>query len=236
MNPASIKRSIAALLLLLPLFSMGQEAQRPGFSDELWMSVRVRGRAPEFLKKPLGTHYRRIRLTGELGYRSADNFFAGRQLYAEVVGRYRLSKVFDVGVEYRYANRGANSPNRDRIQFIGGAGTQWNRFDLSYRFGYQIVFRGQDQNRTLLRNRFGVAYDIRKWKLDPEFDMEFFTRTDRPQGWNHIGTRYKLSTSFSPWKGHRFSPALVYDRDAFVADPVNRMIYSIAYTIDLRRL
>src|SRR5690606_16885571 len=112
----------------------------------------------------------------------------------------------------------------------------WKRFDLGHRFVWQRVFLGEDRTRTLLRNRFTVEYNVRKWKLDPEFSVEFFTRTDDPRGWNWIGTRYKLGTSWSPWKGHTFGPAIVYDRDARVAWPVNRVIWSIDYGIDLRRL
>lgn len=223
-------------MALLPLFAAAQERLRPGFSDELWLSAQVRSTLPKFLKKPLGDHYKRLRMSGELGYRSADNFFAGRQIYTDLALRYRFNKHFNANIEYRYADRGAYLPNRQRLLLVGRAGTKVDRFDLGYRFIQQWVFLDRGRTRNIIRNRFSVGYDIRKWKLDPEFSMEFFTRTDQPQGWNHIGTRYSLGTSFSPWKGHTFSPSIIHDRDARVAWPMNRIMYSIDYVVDLRRL
>lgn len=226
------------LLLSLVLFSgalLAQEpALRPDVRQELWLSAGVQGRAPKFLKDPLGDHYKRIRLSGQLGYRSADNFFAGRQLYSDVGIRYKLTDWLNVASEYRYAVR-VGSANRQRIGFQARAGHKVGRFDLGYRFTWQRNYLERDRHRTLLRNRFKVEYNIRKWKLDPEFSVEFFTRTDRPEGWFLLGTRYKLGTNWRLAKGHSLGPTLIYDRDGVVNDPVNRFIFSIDYGINLRK-
>jgi hypothetical protein len=236
----STKHLILAGLLGAALWHAGpacaQEPMRPRTSEELWMSAQVRGRAPKFMKDLLGDHYKRLRFSSALGYRSADNFFAGRQIYTEVNARYRFNKHFNFGTEYRYANRGVQQADRHRFLLIGRAATRWKRFSFNYRFIHQWVFLEQDRNSTFIRNRFGVEYNIRKWKLDPVFQMELFTRTDQPQGWNHVGTRFKLGTDIKIADGHFLGPTLVYDSDARVADPVNRVIYSIGYTMDLRRL
>ena len=226
----------AGTMVLVQLPAAAQETLRPRSTEELWMSMQVRGRAPKFAKGLLGDHYKKLRFSSEIGYRSADNFFAGRQIYTDLNARYRFNKHFNVGTEYRYANRGANRADRQRFLLIGRAGTTWKRFEFDYRFIHQWVFLDRDRVRTFLRNRFSVGYNIRKWKLDPSFDVEFFTRTDQPQGWNHVGTRYRLGTDIKVGKGHYLGPTLVYDSDARVAWPVNRVIYSIGYTMDLRRM
>jgi hypothetical protein len=226
------------LLLSLVLVSSAMHAQepalRPDVRQELWLSAGVQGRAPKFLKDPLGDHYKRIRLSGQLGYRSADNFFAGRQLYSDVAVRYKLTDWLSVASEYRYAVR-VGSANRQRIGFQARAGHKVGRFDLDYRFTWQRNYLERDRQRTLLRNRFGVGYNIRKWKLDPEFSVEFFTRTDRGDGWFLLGTRYKLGTDWELAKGHTIGPNLIYDRDGRVNAPVNRIIFSIDYGINLRK-
>jgi len=88
--------------------------------------------------------------------------------------------------------------------------------------------------REVFRNRFEAAYNIPKFKLDPEFSMEFFTWAGH-QGWTYFGTRYQLGTSWSPRKGHDLGMALVHDRERSVPWPVYRWIYSLSYSIDLRK-
>lgn len=230
-----LRSALLIALVLATHWATAQEpALRPQLRQELWLGVGVQGRAPKFLKDALGDHYKRIRLSGELGYRSADNFFAGRQLYTDLGVRYKLNDWLSLGTEYRYAARIGNA-DRHRIGFQARAGHKVGRFDLGYRFTWQRNYLERDRQRTLLRNRFSVGYNIRKWKLDPEFSVEFFTRTDRPDGWFPLGTRYKLGTTWTPVKGHSIGPALIYDRDGRVGDPVNRIIWSIDYGINLRK-
>lgn len=228
----------AALLLAfaaLPLWAAAQEPSlRPLLRQELWLSAGVEGRLPKFLKDPLGVHYKRIRLNGDVGYRSADNFFAGRQLYTDLSARYKFTDWFSLTAEYRYAIR-VGGENRQRLAIQGRFGHRVGRFDLGYRPALQQNDLQRDQQSTLFRNRFSVEYRIRKWKLDPELSVEFFTRTDDPRGWFLLGTRYKLSTNWSPKEGYTIGPAVLYDRDGMVSFPVNRVIWSIDLGINLRK-
>ena len=224
-------------LLVNAVVALGQvqDRLRPTTTQELWLSAAVRGRAPGFLEKPLGKHYERIRLSGEVGYRSADNFFAGRQFYMDLGGRYKLTKWLDVGMEYRYAARSA-APNRQRFGLQANMDHTVGRLDLGYRFIWQRNYLELGRTRTFLRNRFQAGYDFRKWKWDPELSVEFFTRTDRPIGWNYEGVRYKLATSYSLKKGHRIGPAIIHDREVQVRRPNNRFIWAVEYSLDLRKV
>lgn len=227
------------LVGLACLFHRSARAQdfddlRPERTQELWTAASVRGLAPWVFKDLLGDNYRKLVVSGELGYRSADNFFAGRQVYVDLGGKYKVNKWLRLGTEYRYAMR--NGPNnRQRIGFIADLDKKFGRMELGYRFVFQRNYLGANKARNLFRNRISVDYDIPKWKLDPELSLEFFTLSNN-QGLTYIGTRYRFGTSFSPWKGHTFSPAIVYDRDRNVAFPVYRTIFSIDYKIDLRKL
>jgi hypothetical protein len=227
-------RVLSLLLFVMPVLAWAQDPLRPDRREELWLSAGVRGKLPSFLKDPLGDTYKRIRLSGEAGYRSADNFFAGRQIYVDVGGRYDVAKWFAVGAEYRYAFR-PDQADRQRLGLQAFLDKSAGKFDFDYRFTFQRNFLEEDRRTNQFRNRFGVAYNIPKWKLDPAFSAEFFT-DQTPMGLNWIGTRFVLGTSFSPWKGHSFSPQLVVDRDQNVPWPVYRTIFSLDYTLDLRRL
>jgi len=212
--------------------AQAQDALRPERTQELWAAASVTGLAPWAFKDLLGERYRRLVLNGEIGYRSADNFFAGRQVYVDLGGRYKINKWLRLGTEYRYAIRNSGT-NRQRLGIIADLDKKIGRMELGYRFIFQRNYLGANRAQNLFRNRISVDYNIPKWKLDPEFSFEFFTLSNN-QGLSYIGTRYRLGTSFSPWKGHRISPGIVYDRDRNVAFPVYRTIWSIDYRIDLR--
>jgi hypothetical protein len=229
---------ILAACVILPMFLGAQERMeraQPVMSEEFWGSLIVHGRAPKFLNDVIGKDVRkRFRLKGEMGYRSADTFFAGRQVYFDGSIRYTFSDLLKVGVEQRYAMRPGRE-NRTRTALKIYLGQSFGRLDLGYRFVYQHNYRELGRVRELFRNRFSAEYNIRKWKLDPVIQTEFFTWAN-PYGLTYIGTRYKLGTSWSPWKGHSITFFFVHDRERDVAWPDHRVIYSLDYAINLRRL
>ncbi len=230
-----LRAALFALVAVAALFCAGQERLRPEQRQELWTSVGVKGKAPKLFKDLLGKDtYDRIRLSGELGYRSADAFFAGRQVYLDLGGQYELAKWIDVGVEHRYAVRPGNTA-RQRTGIMANVSHEIDRFELRYRFNYQHNYREWGDVREVFRNRFQVGYNIPKWKLDPAFSMEFFTWAGY-RGWTYFGTRYKLGTEWKLSKGQELGFALVHDRERAVATPTYRTIFSVSYGINLNKL
>ena len=227
---------VAFLLWVAPVRMLAQETTRPTVSNGVWLSAQVRGNVPWALGRALGKYNRNIRLSGELGHRSADNFFAGRQIYLETGLRYKLNKTFDIGGEYRYADRGPSRTNRHRLQLSASADRSFGRLDLSYRLVHQWTYRKHDTTTRFIRNRLGFEFNIPNWKLDPEFSVEFFTRTDDPRGWNYDGSRYRFGTKYKINDKHSLDATLIYDRDEFVAWPTRRIILSLGYVMDLRWL
>ncbi|WKZ64857.1 MAG: DUF2490 domain-containing protein [Flavobacteriales bacterium] len=222
-------------LLLAALSASAQEPLRPERRQELWLSVAATGRLPGFLKDPLGDRYKRFRLRAELGYRSADVFFAGRQTYLDVNLRYKAASWLNVAFEHRFAARSAQTGLRHRSILQAEASHEIDRFTGEYRFVYQhtyIPFGGQ---REVLRNRFRLGYDFRKWKLDPEVSVEFFTWAGY-KGWSYFGTRWSVGTSYAFSKAHSLSAALVHDRERDIAWPTHRWIASVTYGLSLRDL
>jgi hypothetical protein len=226
---------IPVLLVLAGLEASAQERARPVTSEEIWTSISFRGRPPKFFNDIIGKETRkRFRLAGELGYRSADVFFAGRQIYFDGNIRYRVNDLLSIGAEHRYAHRpGRDDRQRSALQVY--LSHNIGRLSLGHRFIYQHNYREFGRLRELFRNRFLVEYNFRKWKLDPYFTTEFFTWVN-PQGLNYIGTRYKLGTGWSPWDGHSIGVALVHDRERDIAWPDQRWIMAIDYGLNFRRL
>lgn len=227
-----LRLSLIALFACLLSFQLrAQERERPALRQELWASIGVKGK-PMFLKGLLGKKAaKRLRTSAELGYRSADAFFVGKQTYLELAAAYKFNDHFFIGTEGRYAYRGEGK-SRQRAAILLGYETKFDRFEVSYQFDYQHNFRSFGGQREILRNKFSVNYDIRKFKLDPKFSVEFFQWAGY-EGLVYFGTRYKLATEWSPWKGHEFDFGVVHDRERAVFAPVYRFIIALGYTLEL---
>ncbi len=227
--------SILWAFLLASASVFGQEAARPVVSDEVWTSFSFKGRPPKFFNDLIGKSTRkRFGLGGELGYRTNDVFFAGRQLYFDGELNFDLTDLIEVGLEHRYAYR-PNGSDRQRSQLKFQISERMARFDLSFRSIFQHSWHELGEERDNLRNRFSAEYDIPGWKLDPKFRVEFFTAL-LPAGLDHIGTRYQLGTEWSPWRGHGLGVAVVHDRERNVAWPDHRWIMSFEYSINIRKI
>ncbi len=224
---------LLACIALLPTGLLAQDRLRPTTHQELWTSVALQGR-PSILEGLLGKEtIKRMKTTAELGYRSSDSFFAGRQYYMDLGATYKISDKITAGTEFRYALRTGGN-DRQRLGGMIQYKTQLNRLELAYRFTYQHNFRLPGEVREVLRNKFVAAFDIPKWKLDPQLSAELFTWAG-PDGLANIGTRYKLGTEWNLNKAHSMGFALVHDRERMVFAPEHRMIFAVDYSIKLRK-
>ncbi|HEY0976679.1 MAG TPA: DUF2490 domain-containing protein [Flavobacteriales bacterium] len=229
-------RSVSlALALFGAACAFAQETARPLQASELWSSVGVQGSLPGFFKSRVpSTTAKRIRLAAEVGYRSADVFFAGRQIYTDLGGRFKISDHLSVGLEHRIAFRGQGSTrHRSGLQVMYD--TEWKRMKLDYRLNYQHNYRDFGGQREMFRNRFGLEYNIPKFKFDPAVSAEFFTWAGY-MGWRYTGVRYKMGTTWSITKAHSIDLSVVHDREVGIAWPTHRWICSVSYTMDLRKL
>ena len=222
------------LLLLAPFAGSAQEVLRPARTSQLWTSLQVNGGLPGFMDNIFGrSTHKRVRLSGELGYRSGEGFLQGRQIFTDLGARYKLSEDITIGVEHRYAMRFQQSDrHRTGVQVMYDR--KFDRLEIGYRFNYQHNYRPFGSKREVLRNRVQLAYDLPGWKLDPEASVESFTWAGH-RGWNYIGIRYKIGTSYKLSRSQRLSLDLVHDREHSIAWPVNHWIVSVGYVIDLRK-
>ena len=211
-----------------------QDAARPVVRQELWTSIGLQGR-PTFLENWIGkSTVKRIKTTGEVGYRSADSFFAGRQYYFDLGADYKVSDHITVGSEFRYAIRTAEE-DRQRLGGKFQYELELGRADIAYRLTYQHNFRDFGEVREVFRNKLIAKYNIGDWKFDPEFSAEFFTWAGY-QGLSYIGVRYKLGTEYDFGKAHAIGLSIVHDRERMVYAPEYRFILAIDYGIKLYKL
>jgi len=225
--------SVVLVVMLTGNLLHAQERTKPEVTQELWSSFALQGRAT-ILKGILGKNIaKRIKTNTELGYRSTDAFFAGKQVYLDLGAGYKVSDHVSVGGEFRYAYR-TDAADRQRLCALFEYSTTVDRLDLGYRFDYQHNFRPFGDVREVFRNKFSAGYNIPKFKFDPKFSVEFFQWAG-PQGLIYFGTRYKLGTEWSPKKGHTLGFGVVHDRERMIYAPSYRVIAAIDYTINLRK-
>lgn len=231
----SLRGPCVAMALLACLGMRAQEVLRPEVRQELWVAAVVQGRLPGFTKDLLGGSYRRIRVRNELGYRSSDVFFAGRQTYLDVNLRYKVSELVSVAYEHRFASRTNAAGIRHRSIVQAQVGRAFKRWEPDYRFIYQHSYIERGRQREVFRNRFQLGYNFKGWKLDPQVSVEFFTWA-RDRGWSYFGTRWQLGTEYRISKANSISLGLVHDRERGIAWPTHRWIWSFTYALDLRDL
>lgn len=227
-------KTFLLLLLLAPVIGRAQEALRPERVNHIWTSVQVNGGLPGFMDNLFGrSTHKRVRLSGELGYRSGEGVLQGRQIFTDVGARYKLTKDITIGLEHRYAMR-FQQTNRNRTGIQVMYDRTFDRLEIGYRFNYQHNYRPFGSKREVFRNRVQVAYDIAGWKLDPEASVESFTWAGY-LGWNYIGIRYKVGTSYKLSRSQRLTFDLVHDREINIAWPKDHWIVSFGYVMDLRK-
>lgn len=225
------------LFIAAALHSMllAQEPLRPAQRQEIWVSAALSSRLPEAWRGPLGRHYKKIRVRGELGYRSADTFFAGRQIFLDVNVRYKAAKWLFLAFEHRFAGRTGDPGLRNRSILQAEAQKAMGRLTAEYRFIYQHSYVEWTGQREVLRNRLQLNLDIKKWKLDPELSVELFSWAGY-KGLSYFGTRWQLGTQIGLAKGHALTLAMVHDRERDIAWPTHRWIGSFTYAVSLREL
>lgn len=230
-----LRTSLIALALLACTASFAQEVLRPAVRQEYWLAAAMQGRLPAFLKDPLGDAYRKLRVRNEIGYRSADVFFAGKQTYLDVNLRYKISDLVSVAYEHRFAVRGNETGLRQRSIVQAQLTKTFTRIDVDYRFIYQHSYIEWGDQREVFRNRFQLGYNFKNWKLDPQIGVEFFTWAGN-KGLSYFGTRWALGTEYTLSKAHSLGLSLIHDRERDIAWPTRRWIWSFTYNLNLRDL
>lgn len=149
-----------------------------------------------------------VGLEGQM--RLDENSTELKNFFTELSTRVKFSKHIDIGLAFRYTNRNDNeglvqgNEHFARFHIDGSYKHKIKRFDFEYRL------RNSNSNEIGIskvegdtpvrywRLKTAVGYNIRKWKLDPEFSAEIFNKRIKygiSNGFDQyrltIGTSYK---------------------------------------------
>lgn len=117
---------------------------------------------------------------------------------------------------------------------------KWKRWQFGYRLFYQdqnILPSGVEigNQAQTLRNRLAIEYNIKNWKLDPEFRVEIFYPFQQLEvtGFNllrlGLGTQYKIN------KHHALKFKLMYQRTLGLAYTQHTGILAVIYQYRTKR-
>ncbi len=188
---------ITFIALCLSLGSIAQEGTYETIRDfEAWT-------AAELHYKPT----KKIKLSLQQQLRLKDDASTVDQYFTQFDFRYKLAKGLYLTPAVRYIRE---NDDQGKIQGYENH-LRWNadltykhdikRFTLRYRTRYQSKqeLQVEDENTNVFRAKAAVHYNIKNWKLDPDFAAEFFNELGEASEWYRVrwtlGTDYKLKNA-----------------------------------------
>ncbi len=203
------------LPLFLSIFVLGASAQTEGAT---WASIKI--------QKDLGDKFE-IALEPQL--RTTDSKLESRILETSV--GYKPLKFLSLEVIHRYTKETTKNGLVDshRMAFDLNGKVDIDRWEPSARLRYtNLKDFNEDGGANFIRYKFGMRYDIKGFKLNPEISVEAFQET---QGNTLRKMRYEVGTSYKINKMH--SVSLAYKRDDFESKQKYVNIVDMSYKLKL---
>lgn len=119
--------------------------------------------------------------------------------FGELGVSYKIIKGLKVGSVFRIGKDRRKSKFNpfNRIAFYSQYGHEIQRWTLKYKVQWQHqtkTVKEEDQIADKLRLKFMTDYNIRKWKFDPAFAMEYFVANKEMEGYEGEKLRCTLGT------------------------------------------
>ncbi|MEM7040814.1 MAG: DUF2490 domain-containing protein [Bacteroidota bacterium] len=192
---------------------------------------------------------KRLRIGWENQFRMQNYAPGFDRWFSQLEARARVGEWMDLGLGFRYVGvldeSGANQGYRNHFRWhfdVGGKFKMAKRLNMRLRFRYQnrneigrTKAKG-DRPHKDMRFRAAFAYNIRKWKLDPELALEAFhhAREGAVRGFNQY--RIRLSTEYKISKLHRLKPFFMLEKERVPWGGDLATILGLRYTFFLDQL
>lgn len=228
-----IRFIVGILLLLLQGTSYGQDGVTKVTQDlETWSSIGLKIKPSK--KITFG-------ISQELRLKTNSSIID--QTFTQLSFKWKINKSFYLGTAGRFIfDRGNNSPfEKDfRIQFDFGYKHKLKRLSFNYRLRFQnrneigLSTSDGDYFKNYLRFKFGMKYNIKKWKLDPVFSTEIYRDLTKTTG-NFDKIRFTLATDYSFKKFGDLGLFYRYERELSSSYPKSTFIIGLNYTYTIKR-
>jgi len=164
----------------------------------------------------------------------------------ELVAKYELWKNWDLGVGYRYSNANDDEGNRqgfrvvNRLHYLLNYKINFERSELGFRLQYQHRKRRDhdgewsEWEKNTMRYKVMYEYDIKDWKLDPEFAIVYFNE-DAGIGFGE-NDKYRAILG-STWRlpgPQDLKFKVMYEGGLGQSEQIPTVIGAVFYTYDLK--
>ncbi len=233
------KFSIAiCLIIILAIFNIKSYAQQ-GTSIklrdfELWSAAELKYKVNKKLTIGL-----------EQQLRLKDDATQVDQAFTQFFVKKQFIKSMHYGLGLRYIRDNDNQgdlqayENHFRFHFDLGYNHKVNQFKLKYRLRLQtknqmgVSKADGDLSRSHIRLKISTAYNIKKWKLDPEVSAEIFNNLRQGENFDKfrftLGTKYKMKTLGAIGAFYRI------EQELNATNPITIYIAGLKYTYTLKR-
>lgn len=197
---------ISCLLVMLSISAFSQS------ESQLWTGVGISHKLSDL--EILVDHQIRYGVTTEWSEKQFTN-----------VGLEYDFDIVNLGGEYRFGKDRRNNGDLisfGRLSYYAKTKIEFNRFEFKPRLQWQRQLstpKKKERVTDKIRLKGQIDYNIRKWKLDPSFAAEFFTRNDGDGYFNEkmrftLGTTYEIVKDLYLSAAYRFEPSFtIIDED-----------------------
>jgi hypothetical protein len=165
------------------------------------------------------------------------------QVYTEVSLKYSPIKILDIGSTVRFAQEKKKNDYDFNVRWDFDVSIKQpiNRFDIRYRIRYTngnelgISVAEGDPLVHKLRFRTGLSYNIPKWKVDPQLDVEFFSNLNKDANYFEDKIRIRLSSEYEFKKAGELGFFIGYEHMFHNENQRNVSIVGLNYSMDVKK-
>lgn len=175
-------------------------------------------------------------------FRLNENSSSMDQIITNFDTKYKINKSLYFGLGFRYiADKKSDDSFQNDFRYNIDAGYKHsiNQFSLNYRLRYQnkneIGFSKTDGDDIdhVFRLKIGAEYNIKNWKLDPQFSTEIFN--DLTQSTDKLyKVRFTLATDYSINKMNSIGAFYRLERELNESYPKTTYIIGLNYKFTLK--
>lgn len=227
-------RVLLCCLTIIPVLATAQDegGSVPTLQSQTWFSASVRFKPLKQVGIAKGRASKRFDMTIEWAYRSEDFLGQRTSLFTDITARYKVNDWIRSGMVYRRSFRDASRNDGNRFQFFAQTKREIGRFDVSYKLRYQLNLVDVDRQRHIIRNRLGLEYRTKDFRINPVALVESFSWLHY-SGNRYVGIRYTLGGNVNLPNGQEIDFGLKHDREIGVYSPTYRTIFALSYSYEL---
>ncbi len=178
--------------------------------------------------------------------RLKENLSLVDEYFTELQTEYSVNKNFSLGAGARFIRQNDTEgniqgyENHFRFQFDASYKHKINDFKLDYRLRYQnkndlsISVADGDYANQHLRFKTGIEYNIKNWKLDPQFSAEIFNHFEKGEDGGFDKYRLTFGTDYDMKKYGKLSLYYRFEKELNVDLPETTNIIGLSYKYTIK--